>query len=663
MMRTDKRLIHRVPAYPLITVDPYFSVWSGTDALTDRHTMHWTGMECQMSGFIKIDGVVRRFIGQENAFPPEKYYLRTMSSAMYQKSAVVNPMDTVYVFESEGIELTVHFYTPLFLDKPELFSRPVSYIRCEMKAVDGAEHEVEIYFDMSSQFCTTEAEQSVNYEKGVLSNGTEYISMGRDEQPVLEKDGDHIKIDWGRVYLACNGSCFAANAAARRQFVGNTVIDEPFEKEGQLPVIGAVINVGRVKDSAEVYITVAYDDFYSIEYFHKKLKAYCYKYGAGFMDILNSAVSEKEELYGKCEEFDNSFCNEYKISDAYRELLAICYRQAIAAHKAVDNGGELLFLSKECHSNGCIGTADVSYPSMPLFLIYNPELVNGMIRPIFEYARSEVWGYDFAPHDVGTYPKANGQVYDAGDINNQMPVEECGNMIIMTYAAAHYGKDYTLAKENLDLLKRWADYLVENGYNPGNQLCTDDFAGHLAHNANLSVKAIVGIACFGRLLDNLGMSGGDCYTQTAKRYAQSWEKELAEDDHTMLAFDAPGTWSQKYNLVWDDIWKFGLFSRETVQKEIKFYIKQQLPYGVPLDSRKPYTKADWLLWSAAMAEDEKDFEAMLLPIIRFLNDTPDRDPFADWYSVEDRRNMRFSNRTVMGGAYMKLLKLTESGTE
>ena len=45
------------------------------------------------------------------------------------------------------------------------------------------------------------------------------------------------------------------------------------------------------------------------------------------------------------------------------------------------------FVSKECHSNGCAATVDVSYPSIPLFLLYNPELVRGMMRPVFKFAR------------------------------------------------------------------------------------------------------------------------------------------------------------------------------------------------------------------------------------------------------------------------------------
>ena len=99
-----------------------------------------------------------------------------------------------------------------------------------------------------------------------------------------------------------------------------------------------------------------------------------------------------------------------KISSRYADIVSLAYRQAIAAHKLTWDGGEIQFLSKECFSNGCIGTLDVTYPSIPLFLLYNPELVEGMLNPLFKYAASPNWPYAFAPHVVGQYPIANGQV-------------------------------------------------------------------------------------------------------------------------------------------------------------------------------------------------------------------------------------------------------------
>lgn len=659
MKTGSNHIIKRLPSYPLMTVDPYFSIWSPADKLYDKHTVNWTGIENQMSGFIKVDGEVRRFLGQERPFDADSLYriaCPNISTAMLQTNVECNPMCTVYTFEGLGIELTASFFTPLFLDKPDILSRPVSYIRLEVKPIDSQEHDIELYFDISAQICRENSTQAVEYRQGRLDNGDQYVSIGRKEQPVLEKAGDHLMIDWGRLYISGEGKCFAANGEQRFHFIKNEDVKAPFDGDSEdvMPVIAATVSAGKINKEFTTYITAAYDDIYSIEYFGEKLKAYCYKDGETFMDILNKAVQEKEKIYNACVEFDKAFLAEYDISDSYRELLKVSYRQAIAAHKTISYNNTLLFLSKECHSNGCIGTVDVSYPSIPLFLIYNPELVKGMIRPIFRYARTDEWSYEFAPHDVGIYPKANGQKYGENKREYQMPVEECGNMLIITYAASYYSKDYSLACENLDLLKQWADYLVENGYCPENQLCTDDFAGHLEKNANLSVKALVGIACFGRMLNELGQDGKH-YCDIAKEYARKWESELVEDDHTLLAFDMPGTWSIKYNMVWDRIFGLNLFSNSVIQQDIKYYLKQQQSYGIPLDYRKPYTKADWELWAAAMADDDNDFETIVKLVIAFLNETPDRVPFADWYTVAERSNMMFQNRTVIGGLFIKIL--------
>ncbi|MCY7357189.1 MAG: DUF4965 domain-containing protein [Rudanella sp.] len=136
---------------------------------------------------------------------------------------------------------------------------------------------------------------------------------------------------------------------------------------------------------------------------------------------------------------------------------------------------------------------------------------------MFEYSESGRWTKPFAAHDVGTYPVANGQTY-GGD----MPVEECGNMLILTAAIAAVDANATFARTHWPVLTTWVHYLKEHGFDPENQLCTDDFAGHLARNTNLSVKAIMGIASCGHLAGQLGDQKTEAEYQPANQPASGW---------------------------------------------------------------------------------------------------------------------------------------------
>lgn len=658
----------RPAAVPLVMSDPFLNVWSFADNLYDDSTRHWTGERNSLAGIITIDGKNYRFCGKTDVLENRP---NTEIEPMNQKSLNVSALSTEYVFEKCGVELAVIFTSPIMPDDFDMISRPLTYIRYKVRSVDGEKHSVKVYVDLTGEWCVDKRNEDVVRGKKEFG-ASKAAYMGTAEQKPLNSTGDDHRINWGYVYLINNsGEVYCGNLGNRYRYMHRSEFGEtdysayakPFLNY-ECPVIATVTDFGAVtKTMKEKFIAIAYEDVKAIEYFGVQKPAYWQKDGDKFDEMVDTAVSSAEKIFAKAEAFDNKLYADALTAGGkkYADLVALSYRQAYTAHKLIaDDEGKVVFLSKENYSNGCIGTVDVSYPSMPVFLLYTPELVRGMMRPIFKFAASNAWEFDYAPHDVGQYPKANGQVYgnDNGVLLHkyQMPVEECGNMLVMAAAVTMADKNLDFIKENYELLEKWANYLKTNGFNPDNQLCTDDFAGHLAHNCNLSIKAIMGIASFGILAKLLGdKKTSDEYLKEAKDLAAKWEKEAKAARRYKLAFDQNDTWSLKYNMIWDKLFGLNLFSKNVYKSEVKWYIENQNKYGIPLDSRSDYTKADWLVWAAALSDNLADFERIVSPLWTFVNETKSRVPFTDWYMTSTGYQVGFQNRSVIGGLFIKSL--------
>ena len=614
----------RPPSTPLITHDPYFSVWY--DQSPFRNIVHWTGHPNSIKATLTLDGREYMFMGK-NHYPEIKH-----------EKTDVDLFSTTLVYLCDTIRFTVKFTSPTLITDFDLVSRPVTLCKVSWEALDGKEHKVSVRFACSEELVLNLRGEGRAWSETCDINGISAVKMGKGGQKPLTRSGDDLRIDWGYFYLGAEGN-------AR---VGNTVFSDMYavwvEKEIE----------------TDTLFFFAYDDIESIVYFGEHLKAYWKKDGKTIEKAISEAVSTYETTLGKCDEFSNKIIAEAteKGGEKYADLLTLAYRQVMGAHKLVlDTNGDVLFISKECFSNGCAATVDVTYPSAPLFLLYNTELLKGMLRPIMRYNASDAWKFDFAPHDVGQYPLLNGQVYNTDKIEGQMPVEECGNMIILMAEISRRDGNTDFAKPYIDVLDKWNEYLIKYGLDPENQLCTDDFAGHLAHNVNLSIKAIMGIAGYSIIQKMLGNSKkAESLMKTAREYAVSViERAKNSDGSYRLAFDKPDTFSLKYNSVWDKIWKTKLFTEDFFKGEIERYKKEMLPYGVPLDSREKYTKSDWLVWAACLADNREDFVLIVDSLWSAYNTTRSYRPMGDWYWCDTSEMIMFRHRTVQGGLYIKLM--------
>jgi len=590
---------------------------------------------------------------------------RYMNEKAAQISVSAMPTQTYYSFYCGPVQLDLTFTNPLILDDLDLLARPVNYISYEVKSLDNSTHDVQVYLDGTPEWAVNTTDQPVVTEM-YTKDGYTFLKTGTKSQKILGQAGDNMRIDWGYFYIAGKQNAQTSMAIGNNQLVRSNFVTtgKLLDKAGSvssdlredMPVLACVHNLGKIgPKSVSGYFMVGYDDIKSIQYFGQNLNPYWNRNGDQTIESMFTLADKNyRSVMNTCDKWDEKIMKEAYDAGGqkYAELCALSYRQAIGAHKLVEGPNkELYFFSKECFSNGSMGTVDITYPSAPIFVRYSLDLAKGMMNFIFDYVESGRWTKPFPPHDIGTYPLGNGQTY-----MDDMPVEEAGNMLITVAAVAVAEGNAKYAEKHWQTLTTWAEYLMEKGLDPENQLCTEDFAGYFAHNANLSVKAIVGIAGYGKLAEMLGKKDVAAkFTNEARKMAVEWEKMANDGDHYRLAFDQPNTYGQKYNMVWDKVLGLDIFPKEIAQKEIAYYLKKQNEYGTPLDNRFTWTINWMMIMSATLADNPIDFGKLVDPMWKFANETPNRHPMSDWHDTLEGNQINFRNRTVVGGVFIKML--------
>ncbi|MBP3632995.1 MAG: DUF4965 domain-containing protein [Oscillospiraceae bacterium] len=637
----------RVPAVPLITADPYFSIWSMEEKLPGYDTYHWTAVPQRLTGTLFVDGEPFVFLGKAEGTEMEESFRE------------MDLFTSTFLFETDKVSLMVEFTAPLMPQMPDIMARPVNYLTAFVQMKDGEEHDCRLQLTACDEICLERQFDCPTVFKTGDHGSYTYGSLENALQRPLAHSGDDVRIRWGTFYMATQqpGAEFTVTEEKRVCMVSKTMVLN-------MPISTAAV------------VCFAYDDLKSLSYFGTPVEGWWKQSFDDAFALLEAAFADYGQIMSGCQSISDEICASAEAvgGEKYKELLILSWRQTMAAHKlAADPDGKLICISKECFSDGDAATVDVTYPASPVFLLYNPELLRGMLEPVFDYAASDAWQSDCAPHDLGIYPILDGQQYKDPQGNFvHMPVEECGNMIILTAAYVKASGDLAFARKQMPLLEKWVRYLEENGIDPADQLCTDDFAGKSPHNCNLTLKAIMGVAGYGILHGLLGNKRLEAqYLAQAGELADSWcVRAAGKDGGTRRAFDLEDGFSLKYNMVWDKVFGTKLFDEAFVEQELRSYVPRTNTYGVPLDERADYTKSDWIVWCASMTKDKQLFETLVAPVWKAYHEMQTRFPMGDWYNsvtgnmerypdLYADRIISFQNRPVQGAMAMPLL--IESG--
>jgi hypothetical protein len=345
----------------------------------------------------------------------------------------------------------------------------------------------------------------------------------------------------------------------------------------------------------------------------------------------------------------------------YAALCDLALRQAFGGTElATSPSGDAWAFLKEISSDGNVSTVDVVYPASPAFLYASPEYLRMLLEPLVAYAEHG-WSGQFAEHDIGAhYPVADGHPGGPGT-EEDMPVEESANMLLMAagyikYASAQNGARF--ASAHYAVFKKWADYLTTNALDPGFQNQTDDFTGFIAHSVNLALKGILAIGAMGQIAQHAGnVADASSYSAKAAQLITQWASKGQDpsNQHMMLAYDQPGTWSLKYNAFYDKALGLNLIPGSVRSQEAAFYLGQKQAVGIPLDPRHLYTKVDWSLWTAAAMDDSTLRSFLVDATYQFVTSSPQRVPFSDWYETNTGSVTGFADRPVIGGVYALMI--------
>jgi hypothetical protein len=673
----------RPPAPPLAVRNPYVSTWLPATALPATWPEFWAGHTTALGGIARIDGVSYLFLGDPGiilAIPNGNYgtpaTTQGFEQALQQTKLEVTPTRSTFTLEGGGVELVAEFLSPVEPGDPKRQSIPFSYVTLTARSTDGKPHDVQLYADISGEWCRGDDSQQITWSPSQVSypGGTLQVWSAElaSQQPLTEQDQQAA---WGSTVWATPASSgltyqSGQDVVVRAQFVNNGKLTDGNDTSYRAisddwPVFAFCADLGSLGSSAVTMpLSIGLARTPAVSYLGQNLDPWWSKEFSSWQDMLGFFHGDRAAAQRRATSLDNRITADAQAAGgaAYAGLCSIALRQAYGGTELVAGpGGSPWAFLKEISSDGNVSTVDVLFPASPVWVYADPGYLALLLTPLLAYAESGNWPEQFAPHDLGSaYPVAGGH-NDGGGEN--MPVEESGNMLIM--AAAYIQQAPSAAKAfataHYKVLKQWADYLVANLPDPGFQNQTDDFAGEIAHSVNLALKAIIAVAAFGQIATAAGNSADAAsYAAKAKSFIGYWATHAQDPSaaHLDLTYNGDdggnGTWGTSYNGFADRLLGTGLVPAPVLAEQAAWYPRVSNLFGLPLQVPHSYAKSDWEMFTAAWLSAYPVKQQLIEQVYTYANTTPQRVPFSDLYDTISGDQVSFQARPVQGGIFALL---------
>ncbi|CAN8106452.1 unnamed protein product [Discula destructiva] len=656
----------RAPAWPLAVRSPYLSTWLNGDSggsLPGNWPKFWNGQITALQGFVAVDGDVFNWVG--GAEGPQT---TTQTSATYTSTK------TVFTFDvNSKVTLTATFLSPVYPSDLVKQSLQYSYIDVAAVSSDGAPHDVQIYLDVTGEWASGgDPTQQLVWSHG-SSNGVAYHTFNLTQQLVFTEISQQAA--WGTWFFSTSDADdltwqIGADTVVRPTFAANRTLPNTDDADyrainNDWPTFGFVKDFGNVStNSTSVLFTIGVSQDEIINFAETSSsgnvmtalwkKAYTTAVDAmvGFYEDYSTAVTDSSALDNQIAE-DTAAVGGTDLTT----VSTLAVRQVFGAVAPAVGSKQTYLFMKEISSDGDTNTADVIFPAMPIFLYLNSTLLKLLLDPLYVNQEGGLYPNSWAEHDLGVWPNALG--YPSGN-DEKMPLEECGNMLIMTLAYAQAARDTAYMTAHFPKLEQWAGYLVNESLIPAAQISTDDFAGALANQTNLALKGIIALKAMGSMgALTSNTSASSYYNGIADSYLPTWIEyavnNASKPPHTMLNYNNLTSSGLLYNLYADRLLGLNFVPSSIYTMQSNFYPTVALAYGVPLDTRHDLVKCDWGMFVAAIAE--KSTRDLLLNLqVNWINNTPQTTPYGDLFDATTGgyTGTNFKARPVVGAMFALL---------